>query len=293
MKHPPQIIVQLVHIAGPRKGEIQEFSDAMITIGREPSCLVRFAPDLTIVSRHHADIVREGNRFKVTDHSANGTFVNGKRVQEAYLKNGDVLELAEGGPKVSFLSEIKHGIVEQQPVEPAQPRSLIRECSAPFLREKPGESEKPVPSYQEINEVQAPLIVQYGPTIRSFKKLPVTIGTNPRCELILNHPAIMDEHARISFNDQGYWIKDLTGRNFITINGKAIGDHALLRPNDQIALSRHGPVFRFLGEGRLAEVSESPGDQNEEKSEAPARGRTQNKKQKNLLSKFKKYLGDK
>ena len=54
------------------------------------------------MSRKHAEIIREGNRFKLVDLSANGTFVNGKRVKEVYLKDGDVLTFAEGGPKVSF-----------------------------------------------------------------------------------------------------------------------------------------------------------------------------------------------
>jgi len=101
----PVIVVQLVHIYGPLKGEIQEFSESMILIGRHPSCHVLFPKDVAIVSRRHAQIVREGNRFKLIDQSDNGTFVNGKRVKEAYLKDGDVLIFAEGGPKVSFFDQ--------------------------------------------------------------------------------------------------------------------------------------------------------------------------------------------
>ena len=91
MKRTPVIIVQLVHMQGPLKGEIQELAESQISIGRQPSCHVCFPAKLTIISREHASIVREGNRFKLVDHSANGTFVNGKPVKEVYLK--DVLEI--------------------------------------------------------------------------------------------------------------------------------------------------------------------------------------------------------
>jgi len=105
MKQPPAIIVQLIHMEGPLKGQIQEFNLPEIVIGRSPACQVCFPRDLAIVSRVHARIVREGNRFMLMDQSTNGTFVNGKQVKEAILKDGDILLFAEGGPKVSFLTQ--------------------------------------------------------------------------------------------------------------------------------------------------------------------------------------------
>ena len=87
----PHIIVQLVHIEGPLKGEIQELTDTQITIGRHPDCQVRFPKEVVTLSRKHARIEREGNRFKLIDQSTNGTFVNGRQVPEIYLKDGDVI----------------------------------------------------------------------------------------------------------------------------------------------------------------------------------------------------------
>ena len=102
----PHITVQLVHMQGPLKGEIQELADSEIRIGRQPDCQVHFPKDMVTLSRIHARIVREGNRFKLIDQSTNGTYVNGQRMAEAYLKDGDVLMFADGGPKVSFLTQI-------------------------------------------------------------------------------------------------------------------------------------------------------------------------------------------
>ncbi len=96
MKTAPVIIVQLIHIEGPLKGQIVELTDLEIKIGRHPSCQLQYPVDLNIISRVHAVITRDGNRFKLTDQSSNGTIVNGKRIKEIFLKGGDVITVAEG-----------------------------------------------------------------------------------------------------------------------------------------------------------------------------------------------------
>ena len=108
MKQALNLIVQLVHIHGPMKGEIQEFSCREITIGRHPSCDLQFPKDQVAISRTHARITRDGNRFKIEDTSTNGTFVNGTKITESWLKNGDVIFFTDGGPKVSFLTREGH-----------------------------------------------------------------------------------------------------------------------------------------------------------------------------------------
>ena len=118
MKRPPAITVQLIHIHGPMKGEIQEFSKETISIGRHPSSDLRLPTDLTIISRKHAEIIREGNQFRLIDRSTNGTFVNGKKITETLLRDGDVLEFADGGPKVSFLTQMKEMPVEAETAPP-------------------------------------------------------------------------------------------------------------------------------------------------------------------------------
>ncbi len=55
----------------------------------------------TRVSRHHAQLRYKTRRFWVTDlNSTNGTYINGERVSEADLRNGDVLSL--GGLELTF-----------------------------------------------------------------------------------------------------------------------------------------------------------------------------------------------
>lgn len=249
----PTIIVQLVHIEGPLKGTIQEFLDSEITIGRNPSCHVRFPKDLAIISRNHARIIREGNRFKLIDGSTNGTLVNGKWINEAFLKPGDVLIFAEGGPKVSFLTKIMDSL------EPISHSDQLRTPVTPERespQEIPPEQHIPKPGAgptASIQKVHVPLVIQYGPTLQSFRELPVTVGKNAGCDFTVDHPEIMDRHAQFFYDREQYWVKDLTGRNLVSINGNPVDIQAPLSPDSLLSLSPGGPTFRFLGGGRLAE----------------------------------------
>jgi pSer/pThr/pTyr-binding forkhead associated (FHA) protein len=277
----PNIIVQVVHIEGPLKGEIQELFDPEIVIGRHPDCQVQFPKDVVTLSRVHARIVREGNRFKIIDESTNGTFVNGKAVSEAYLKDGDVITLSEGGPKFSFLTQVSDRPAprqpprtEQQPVfePPPQPVPQPHQGPAPIPAPPRGQAPaaqpafhhytpapKPAPSAPTgpaIQNVKVPFAIQYGPALKSFQMLPITLGRGPHCDFVINHPALNDQQAQIFFSQDQYWIKDLTGMSAITINGMAISGQAPLQPDAQLSLSSQGPNFRFLGGGRLAEVAD-------------------------------------
>ncbi len=309
MKHTPEIIVQLIHIRGPLKGEIQEISEPEISIGRHPSCHIRFPGDQTVISRNHARIIREGNRFRLVDlQSTNGTFVNGLEVTETHLKDGDVLTIGEGGPQVSFLTRMGaaapmagapssspvittskpsgRALADPGPPEPA-PRSTpsggvdvmtphVSVGPAPVVPAPPEPAPRStppgdvdvmtphasvgpapvVPAPVSEHPVQAPLVIQFGPTLRSFRELPVTIGKSPTQGFALEHPAILDRHALVFFSQGQYMVKDLTGRGLVSINGRPVHDQAPLALQARLDLSPQGPSFRFLGDGRLAEIEE-------------------------------------
>lgn len=70
------------------------------TAGRHPDSDL-FLDDIT-VSRRHAEIIRDGDGYRVRDAgSLNGTYVNRERVEEARLTHGDVLQV--GKYKLHFL----------------------------------------------------------------------------------------------------------------------------------------------------------------------------------------------
>ncbi len=66
------------------------------------------------VSRHHANLIRQGSRYLVMDRSTNGTWVKGKKVERALLEGGDefiispyVLRLTEEEPEWDRETEVK------------------------------------------------------------------------------------------------------------------------------------------------------------------------------------------
>jgi FHA domain len=69
-------------------------------IGRAPDCDV-FLDDVT-VSRRHAELLHEGDRFTIRDlGSLNGTFVNRRRVESAELHDDDEVQI--GKYRMTFL----------------------------------------------------------------------------------------------------------------------------------------------------------------------------------------------
>lgn len=303
MPNKPVIIVQLVHIEGPFKGKIEEYSDSVIRIGRNVDCQICFPKDTTIVSRNHAEIVREGNRFKLIDHSTNGTFVSGKTITETFLKGGDVIMIGEGGPKISFLTEIKTADTgssgafpsskldktlaegtfspsvfsqspsaqerppgNQPPERPAVPPEPVLFSSATREPTPVAVSEqKRAPESMEM-KVRASLVIQLGPTIRSFQQLPVIVGKNNDCDFIINHVDIIDRHIQFSFYENNYWVNDLTGQGLITINDTPIQAQTPLHPGSQLSLGPRGPAFQFLSGGRLVEVTDQSTEEDSQES---------------------------
>ncbi len=286
MKQVP-ILIQLIHIHGPFKGEIKNFSGSEITVGRHPSCDLQFPKDLVAISRYHAKIIRDGNRFKIIDQSTNGTFVNNERIKEAYLKNGDVIFFTQGGPKVSFLTQMGDAAqaagAVQPPPTPQQttsqydkqpvakpPQASVPPIQAPARVPPPTvqRNSTPAPPVQttgppsppaqdegiRIETIKAPLVIQYGATLQSFNELPIVVGTRVSCDMVLDHPALVAEHAKFFFYNGDYMVKDLTGQNMIRVNEQLIASPSPVRPRDIILLTPQGPSFQFMEGGRMIEV---------------------------------------
>jgi len=72
----------------------QRFSDDVIYIGRDPESGIFL--DNPGVSRRHAKILRTDEGFQIFDlQSGNGTFVNDKKVSQAWLSSGDVVRISK------------------------------------------------------------------------------------------------------------------------------------------------------------------------------------------------------
>ena len=102
--------------SGPRRVPIEK---AVFTAGRQAGNDLKLSA--ADISREHAEIVRDGDRFLIRDRQSRfGTFVNAARVTEQILKHGDVVRLGQsGGVEMVFFCEP----VAQLP-EPAVDRAV-------------------------------------------------------------------------------------------------------------------------------------------------------------------------
>ena len=93
------VSVELIPLDGGEEIALCDFG-ARVTIGRE-GCDVNLPVDY--VSAHHAELVHRGEQWVIIDYgSTNGTWVNGKKVNEQALVHADELRFAPNGPRYIF-----------------------------------------------------------------------------------------------------------------------------------------------------------------------------------------------
>ena len=113
---------------GNPKGKTVDVPAGILKVGRaEDSDLIIAS---TRVSRHHCEIANEKDRLVIRDNgSANGTFVNRKKIQEQVLQPGDQVQV---GP-LTFIVEI-NGVRKRSSSPAAQKSVKSAKAAAPSAR---------------------------------------------------------------------------------------------------------------------------------------------------------------
>lgn len=75
-------------------------SESAIRIGRATDNHVVLYS--AVVSRHHVELRRQGNKWAIVNLGTNGTYVNGKPISEMALEDGVIIHLARSGPKIQI-----------------------------------------------------------------------------------------------------------------------------------------------------------------------------------------------
>jgi pSer/pThr/pTyr-binding forkhead associated (FHA) protein len=94
--------LRLVHLSGPRRGEAELVHALPATLGSEAGLAVVLAG----AAPRHAVLAQDGADVVLRDAgSGRGTYLADEAVSEAVLRDGDVLELGKGGPRLRFEQE--------------------------------------------------------------------------------------------------------------------------------------------------------------------------------------------
>jgi pSer/pThr/pTyr-binding forkhead associated (FHA) protein len=200
-----------------------------ITIGRKEGNTIRLIEQN--ISRFHARLVKSPTGYFIEDKgSYNGTKVNGDRITgRRFLKEND--QIALGDYRI-FLKIDKEKEAKAQAQSQAQP-----EKSAPAQ-----EAPKPANNRPRLCLISGPLAGK----MFQLQQDEILLGRTDENDIILTHPSISRNHAKISVQNGTYHIVDLGSANGVRVNGEEFGKSSL-KPGDKVDL---GHVrLRFIAPG--------------------------------------------
>ena len=218
-------------------------------IGHEPLVFGREAgADVVVpgddVSRRHAEIRGTDAGYVLVDLSANGTFVNGARIEGARpLRRADVIRIgpdefrfhapAEGPPlgAAERLSDTMHGIpatpLPTTPVAPAPIASLLGRSGALKGTRFP---------------IRSPI---------------ASVGRGEYNDIVLPDPSVSTMHAKVQRRDGVWMAVDLGSTNGTYVDEQLVRDDVALSPGATLRFGEVSLMFEPLDEGPEAEAEDT------------------------------------
>jgi pSer/pThr/pTyr-binding forkhead associated (FHA) protein len=235
--------------------------DAGLVFGRDAVCDVVVTS--TEVSRRHAEIRPGPAGYVLTDSSANGTLVNGTRIEGSrVLARADVIRI--GGDEFRFyadtpapaaapppaavgarqrLNDTMHGI----PVAPPPAMSV------PMLNDTlHGIPATPAPGTVPALAPLASLLVRSG--VLKGQRLPVraavvNVGRAEFNDVILPEASVSTQHAKLQRREGVWVISDLGSTNGTFVDGERVRGETALAPGATLKLGEVAILFEPMDEG--------------------------------------------
>ncbi|MEV6616952.1 FHA domain-containing protein [Streptomyces sp. NPDC051051] len=243
------------------------------TLGRDPQGDVVL--DDARVSWRHATVSFNGRGWILEDHgSTNGTFVQGRRVQQVDIGPGSAVHLgnATDGPRLN-LSAAQAAVAQPQQPYAAQAVNPGWAQPAPPRQQMPAQvpqQQVPQPGWEPSQKVGGPVVPQQGPGVGAGAppvhgdRSPTTfhqfslgrvmrIGRALENDLVVSDLQVSRNHAEFHSTPDGRMeIRDLGSHNGTYVNGQPIakGGSQLLGPTDIVGVGHS--TFRIVGD-RLEE----------------------------------------
>jgi len=207
------------------------------------------------VSGNHAVILREGNRYVLKDtNSKNGTFLNGLTVQQAILKNGDIITI--GKHTLVFLDRgrprprLNHGGLKTSalPGDPGPDHTMFMDTQR--YRQMLTESGE-IPELPEIPAYIA--FIAGGEGRLALTKSLVTIGRTRHCDIVIGGFLSFlagDPAAAISKTPQHHYLSSVSGWIKPKVNGQTIKGPVRLKDMDVIKIG--ALVFQYASSRQAA-----------------------------------------
>jgi pSer/pThr/pTyr-binding forkhead associated (FHA) protein len=179
------------------------------TIGRGEECDVVL--DGETVSRRHCSITKWGAAYFLLDSSRNGTFVNGQRISQAQLHDGDQIRVGQNILIVNLPSAVGTSALSSKATTP--------QLATPLIGIKPRIVVKGL---------------EEGVT-QPFNDDRITMGRRADNHLVLDGDNISRQHAAVERRTGQYFICDLGSANGTYLNEERI-DSAPLKDGDRVRI---------------------------------------------------------
>ena len=207
--------------------EKKKFDQESISIGRDVENDIHI--NNLAVSRFHAKIQKEGEKYIIKDlGSANGTFVNGNRIEWAELNVGDVVLVGKHALRLESSNNVQdEAFIEGNTV------MVDQETQEQFLKKL----ETQAPSSQTK-------LISSGGTEIPINSEFFTIGKNPGCNVSLKELFVKDTHASIVRQGDGNYRIINSGSFFkpTKVNGYKVQEK-ILKSGDIIQIGTYKVVF--------------------------------------------------
>jgi pSer/pThr/pTyr-binding forkhead associated (FHA) protein len=229
-------------------GTVYPISEAGLVIGRDPDCDVVIAAKN--VSRRHASIRPSIQGYVVTDLGANGTYVNGRRVDAAQvLGMRDVIRV--GDEQFRFEADA----ASFEPAPELRPAPSVAEPGAPVLRPTPVTPTAPSgPKLLATLEIITRGVLQ-GKRFRIER--PVTnVGRAPHNDVHLDDDTVSGSHATLTRRKSGWVITDHGSTNGTYVEGERMaGERELPAGVSELRFGGVKMVFRPIAGGPDADAT--------------------------------------
>ncbi|NVJ60421.1 MAG: FHA domain-containing protein [Gammaproteobacteria bacterium] len=219
----------------------------VLTIGRDTQCDI--AIPMPHISRRHAQVLQDGNKLMIKDlGSSNGTFVNGQKQSETYLKNGDEIRVDEFCFKVIFTGEA-------DAVEKEEFHTSIRETQMTFVPKAKTTNKFPTPESIDKSAIDSVLerAFFHGKSKDIRGKYYEVTSSGSAIGRMLGHHLSRDDssvsarHVEIFKNGRFWSIKNNGAANGLLVNGR-MTTRATLVDGDEVTIGGMELVFQCDGQ---------------------------------------------
>jgi pSer/pThr/pTyr-binding forkhead associated (FHA) protein len=200
------------------------------TIGRDVDCDIVL--DSETVSRRHCEITRRGAVYILRDSSRNGTFINGERVLQAQLRDGDQVRI---GANI-LLFHISSGIATS---------ALAGKVTTPNR----------LPPIIELRPHIVVKGLEEGVT-QPFDEDCVTIGRRVDNHISIDEDNISRRHASIERRDGQYFIRDMGSANGTRLNDQRT-DLAQLNDGDRLRIGGYAITISLVAQDCILNFKKS------------------------------------